>query len=65
MKKRALLQSLALAAVLPHIGDNPVPALIHPQLLAELGDHGEDMAQQGGVLLRQRSRRRNVPFGDH
>mgnify|MGYP000512006745 CR=1 FL=1 len=36
----------ALAAVLTHIGDNAVAALIHTQLAAKLRNHGIDMAQQ-------------------
>ena len=55
----------ALAAVLTHIGDNAVAALIHTQLAAKLRNHGIDMAQQGGIILRQRRSRRNVALRDN
>ncbi len=43
-----------LAGILADIGDDAV-AVVQADFLGQLGDHGKDMAQQGTVLLRQRS----------
>ena len=53
----------ALARILAHIGDDAV-APVAAKLGAQPGDGGEDMAQQGPVLLGQRGGRGDVLFGD-
>ena len=53
-----------LACVLAHVGDDAV-AVFQPLLLGQLCDDGEDVAQQGGILLGQHSGRGDVLAGDH